>query len=191
MRKANATVNSVLETPSCSCLLTAPTRYRCDVIAGGALDLVTGMGGRLVDLAMAGWEVSAALADGSDARPLRILGIAAVDLDCLLTDAERLRIPQVLAVAGDVWAKDERVRREVRSAAEELRTEVAVWGGSGAIELGAALDQPLSPTRHRISAAGRAFKASALAAVGCPPVFEPAECYWTTGPAPRYIHTCI
>ncbi len=151
------------------------------------MDLVTGTGGRLVDLAMAGWEVSAALVDGSDARPLRILGIAVVDLDFLLTDAERLRIPQVLAVAGAVWAGDERIRREVRSAVAGLRTEVAVWGGGGAIEL----DRPLSPTCHRICAAGRAFKASALAAVGRPPVFEPAECYWTTGPAPRYIHTCI
>ncbi len=149
--------------------------------------MVTGMGGRLVDMAMSGWEVSAVLVDCSDTRPLRILGIAVVDLDCVLPGPDPDRLAQVLTVAGDVWGRDARVRREVRSAVHGLRTEVAVWDGDGAVEL----DRPLSPTRHRISAAGRAFKASALAAAGRPPVFEPTERYWMTGPATSHIHTCI
>ncbi len=183
-----ATVRSMLKSSSDISAGPAPTRYRCDVVAPTALDVVSGMGGRLVDLAMAGWEVTAVLADCSDTRPLRVLGAAVVDLGRFLTSPDRDRIPQVLTVAGDMWGSDERVRREVHIALDELRTEVAVRGCASAIGLDA---RALSPTRHRISAAGRAFKAKALIAAGRSPVFEPTESYWTTAAAESHIHVCI
>ncbi len=186
-----ATLNSALETSSCSCISPAPIRYRCDVIGGTTLDVVSGMGGRLVDLAMAGWEVTAVLTHCSDTRPLRILGAAVVDLDWLVAGSGRGRIPQVLTVASDVCGSDDRVRQEVHSALGQLRTEVAVWGRDGAIELSVELDRVMSPTRHRLSAAGRAFKARALIAAGRSPLFEPTESYWTIAPAAIHIHTCI
>jgi hypothetical protein len=140
---------------------------------------------------MAGWEVTAALADYSDTRPLRIVGAAVVDLDWLLAGLDRHRIPHLLTVAGDVCRSDERVRRGVQNAVDESRIEVAVWGRDGSVGLDAAVGPLLSPARHLISGAGRAFKASALAAVGRPAVFEPSESYWTIGPATSHIHTCI
>ena len=56
-------------------------RYRLDVIAVSALDVVQSAGGWLYDRAMAGWQVTVLLPDGSDARSLRILGVQALDLE--------------------------------------------------------------------------------------------------------------
>jgi hypothetical protein len=153
--------------------------------------VASGIGGRLADLAMAGWEVTAVLADCTDSRPLRILGVAIADLDWLVAGPDRDRCAQVLTVAGDVWGSDDRVRRAVRSALGLRRTEIAVWRRDGAVQLEADLDAVLSPTRHRLSAAGRAFKARALIAAHRPPLFEPTESYWTTGWPGCDIHACI
>jgi len=191
MGRAVATVNKVLDASSRSCSCQAPMRYRCHVIARTALDVVSGVGGRLVDLAMAGWEVTVVLADCSDTRPLRILGAAVVDLDWLEAGARRDRIPQSLNVAGDVYQCEGRVLREVRSTLMQPQTEIAMWGRDGAAELDAELNTRLLPTRHRVSAAGRAFKARALVAAGRPPLFEPTEPYWATASAAAYIHVCI
>jgi len=186
---AMAALNSVPETSSCSCIGPAPTGYRCDVIARTALDVVSSVGGRLVDLAMAGWEVTAVLADCSDPRPLRILGATVVDLDWPAGPG-RDRIPQVLMVAADLCG-DDRVRRLVQSALGQPRTQLAVWGGDGAGGLDAEFGGMLSPTQHRLSAAGRAFKVRALMAARRPPLFEPTESYWAMTPEDIHIHSCI
>jgi hypothetical protein len=166
-------------------------RYRCHVIARTALDVVSGVGGRLVDLAMAGWEVTVALADCSDTRPLRILGAAPVDLDWLEAAAGREGLPQLLNLAGDIDRGDGRVLCGVRSALVQPQTEIATWGRDGAGEIDAEFGTRLLPRCHRLSAAGRAFKARALMAAGRSPLFEPAEPYWAAAPTPVHIHTCI
>src|SRR4051812_15299958 len=68
-------------------------RYRLDVLGVSAVDVVEAAGGWLYDRAMAGWEVTALLAQGGhtrdirdigdsrDTRPLRILGVRALDLN--------------------------------------------------------------------------------------------------------------
>ncbi|HWE91683.1 MAG TPA: hypothetical protein VG317_19635, partial [Pseudonocardiaceae bacterium] len=44
-------------------------RYRLDVVAVSAADVVQSAGGWLYDRVMAGWEVTALLPDGCDTRP--------------------------------------------------------------------------------------------------------------------------
>ena len=56
-------------------------RYRLDVIAASAADAVHSAGGWLYDRAMAGWEVTVLLPQSCDSRPLRILGVGAMDLE--------------------------------------------------------------------------------------------------------------
>ena len=54
--------------------------------------------------------------------------------------------PPLSAVAADVYAADERVRRFV-STSDRSRAEVALWGDTGA------LGQNVSPLSYRLSAA--------------------------------------
>src|ERR1700739_2914666 len=49
-------------------------RYRLDVVAASAADVVQSAGGWLYDRAMAGWEVAVLLPHGGDTRSLRVLG---------------------------------------------------------------------------------------------------------------------
>ena len=56
-------------------------RYRLDVVAASAADAVHSAGGWLYDRAMAGWEVTVLLPQSCDSRPLRILGVRAMDLE--------------------------------------------------------------------------------------------------------------
>ena len=55
--------------------------YRLDVVAASAADVVSSIGGWLYDRARAGWDVHVLLAEHCDHRPLRILGMQAVELD--------------------------------------------------------------------------------------------------------------
>jgi hypothetical protein len=65
-----------------------------------------------------------------------------------------------VAVAADLFASDERVRRGVLGALEQGLTEVTLWGDS----LPAELDDSVGPVAHQLSAAARAFKSQALTA---------------------------
>ena len=51
------------------------------LLAGSAVDVVRSAGGWLYDRVMAGWEVTVLLPHGRDTRPLRILGVRALDLE--------------------------------------------------------------------------------------------------------------
>ncbi|WP_141682184.1 hypothetical protein [Mycobacterium malmoense] len=183
-------MSSAREIRSDSAIGPVPVRYRCDFVARNALDLVTGMGGRLVDLAMAGWQVTAVLADCPDPLPLRVLGAAVVDLDWLDAGPGNDLDPRMLTVASEICG-DVRVRRALRCALGRPDGAVAVWGRGGTAGLDSEYGRTLSPTRHRLSAAGRAFKASALVALRETPVFEPTEAYWATASECDDIHPCI
>ena len=72
--------------------------------------------------------------------------------------------PQTVAVAADLFASDERVRRGVLGALEQGLTEVTLWGDSWPAEL----DDSVGPVAHHLSAAARAFKTQALTAAADP-----------------------
>jgi hypothetical protein len=135
-------------------------RYRLDVVAANAADAVKFAGGWMYDRVMAGWDVTVLLADRTDVRPLQILGVATIDLESALALWEERPHPQTVAVAADLFATDERVRRGVLGALEQGLTEVTLWGESCPAEL----DDSVGPVAHQLSAAARAFKRQALTA---------------------------
>ena len=135
-------------------------RYRLDVVAANAADAVRFAGGWMYDRVMAGWDVTVLLAVRTDDRPLQVLGVAVSDLESALALWDQRPHPQTVAVAADLFASDERVRRGVLGALEQGLTEVTLWGDS----LSAELEDSVGPVAHRLSAAARAFKSQALTA---------------------------
>jgi hypothetical protein len=143
-------------------------RYRLHVIATNVADVVTSLGGLIVDRAMAGWDVTVAVDDTVDDRAIRILGarVAAAGSDGAGSSAR----PQVLAVAGDLFVTNEPVRRLALAARKVHATEVLLWGRRRPPNL----TGKFVPVRHRPSAAAQVFKSHALAARGTFAA-EPAE----------------
>lgn len=135
-------------------------RYRLDVAAADAADAVRFAGGWMYDRVMAGWDVTVLLADRANERPLQILGVATADLESALALWAERPHPQTVAVAADLFASDERVRRGVLGALEQGLTEVTLWGDACPPEL----DDSVGPVAHHLSAAARAFKCQALTA---------------------------
>jgi len=134
-------------------------RYRLDVAAASALDVVQSAGGWLYDRVMAGWEVTVLLPHGCDSRPLRILGLRALDLESAIDSTS-----QSLAVSAEVFAADARVRDRVLRALEQRLTEVALWGDGWPLRV----NHGMTRVQHVLSAAARVFKGHALVAAGMP-----------------------
>ena len=139
-------------------------RYRLDVVAPSALEVVTHAGGWLFDRVMAGWDVTVFIADHADVRPLQILGTQTLGLDCAFAPRDDRPRPQALAVATDLFGTDLRVRRGVLKALDRELTEVTLWGEARSSEL----DETTDSVQHQLSAAARVFKAQALAAAAAP-----------------------
>ena len=137
-------------------------RYRLDVVGGSAVDVVRSAGGWLYDRVMAGWEVTVLLPHGRDTRPLRILGVRALDLESEFEGTGSTS--QSLAVSADVFTADARVRDRVLTALKHRSTEVALWGGGWPLRV----NHGMTRAQHVLSAAARAFKGHALAAAGIP-----------------------
>ncbi len=139
-------------------------RYRLDVVAPNAVDVVRHAGGWLYDRAMAGWDVTVLVGEDIDERPLHVLGARTLDIETALgTWMDRQR-PQTIAVAADVFEADARIREGVLKAIEHGSTEVTLWGESCPADLHRTVDV----VQHELSAAARAFKAHALTAAGLP-----------------------
>ena len=137
-------------------------RYRLDVVAPTVVDAVRFAGGWVYDRVMAGWDVTVLIGGDEDVRPLEILGAEVRDLESVLESWEDRPHPQTVAVAGELFAVDPRVREHVLNALDQGATEVTLWGES----LPAELDESVDSVQHRLSWAARAFKAQALAAAG-------------------------
>lgn len=135
-------------------------RYRLDVVAPTVLDAVRFAGGWIYDRVMAGWDVTVLVGRDEDVRPLQVLGARTLDLESVLESWQERPHPQTVAVAADLFGRDERVRRGVLGALDQGATEVTLWGATLPAELGSSVDS----VEHRLSAAARAFKAQALAA---------------------------
>lgn len=136
-------------------------RYRLDVVAASAGDVVQSAGGWLYDRVMAGWEVSVLLPHGGDARSLRILGVRAFDgarPDLTWSSS------QSLAVSAEAFTADPLVRQKVLASLGDRLTEVALWGDGWPL----GVDRAMTRTQYVLSAAARRFKGYALAAAGLP-----------------------
>lgn len=146
-------------------------RYRLDVIAVSAVDVVRSAGGWLYDRAMAGWQVTVLLPDGADARSLRILGAQAVDFEEQFAAAGSRRASQSLAVSAEAFTADARVRDTVLASLDDRLTEVALWGRAPS-GWPLRVDRGVARAQYALSAAARRFKGHALAAAGidCPAV---------------------
>ncbi|OBJ11513.1 hypothetical protein A5659_04240 [Mycobacterium sp. 1165196.3] len=137
-------------------------RYRLDVVAASAVDVVQSAGGWLYDRAMAGWEVTVLLPRGCDTRSLRILGVRAVDLEPELAGLGEGSTS--LAVSAEAFTADARVRAVVLEALDNRLTEVALWGDGWPLGVARATTR----AQHLLSGAARMFKGYALAAAGIP-----------------------
>jgi hypothetical protein len=140
-------------------------RYRLDVVSPSVPDVVRFAGGWLVDRVMAGWDVTVLIDGAQDLRPLEILGVDTQDLQGALEMWADRPHPQTVAVASELFSADARVRQGVLKALDQGLTEVTLWGEQWPEEL----DDTVGSVRHQLSAAARAFKAQALAAID-PPV---------------------
>ncbi|MFZ0832948.1 MAG: hypothetical protein WAM92_07665 [Mycobacterium sp.] len=136
-------------------------RYRLDIVASSVADVVTFAGGWMFDRVTAGWDVTVLISAGEDVRPIRILGADTLDLETALAMWVQRPHPHTLAVSADVFARDSRIRTVVSEALEHGITEVTLWGESWPSEL----ERTVDSVQHPLSAAARAFKAQALAAV--------------------------
>lgn len=150
-------------------------RYRLDVVASGVAEVVGAAGGWLFDRVMAGWDVTVLVDGDDDIRPLRILGVQTADLEAALRAGQDGPRPDALAVAAEVYARDNRVRRGVQMALASGHTEVTLWGRAWPAEL----TRSIGDVEHRLSVAARAFKAQALAAASAPQDFGDIETFRT------------
>lgn len=142
-------------------------KFRLNVVAPTVADVVTCVGGWLVDRAMLGWDITVLIAQSQqDFRPLHILGAEAVALDSVLTGRTRLPVCDAISVAADLYFGDARVRRHVLRRLDRRRSEFTLWGGDRTTEPdgNAALTKNPVIVEHQLSLAARCFKAHALAA---------------------------
>ncbi|OBF80114.1 hypothetical protein A5791_08970 [Mycobacterium sp. 852002-51163_SCH5372311] len=133
-------------------------RYRLDVVAVSTRDAVCAAGGWMYDRVAAGWEVTVLLPQGWDTRPLRILGVAAVDLESWFTRSAG----QGLAVSAEAFTADATVQARVLKALNHRSTDVALWGDGWPLEV----NRGMTTVQHVLSGAARLFKSHALAAAG-------------------------
>ncbi|HEY7053545.1 MAG TPA: hypothetical protein VH496_15640 [Mycobacterium sp.] len=141
-------------------------RYRLDVVAASVADVVTSAGGWLFDRVTAGWDVAVLLDGDDDRRPLQILGAETLDLETALAMSTQRPRPHTLAVSTALFGSDARIRSGVLDALDHGTTEVTLWGETWPAELNRSVDS----VEHRLSAAARAFKSQALAALELPPL---------------------
>jgi hypothetical protein len=147
-------------------------RYRLDVVAGSAVDVVHSAGGWLYDRVMAGWEVTVLLPGSCDTRPLRILGVAVLDTEAEFVLTAMSSTSHTLAVSAEAFGADPRVRDKVFTSLDDRLTEVALWGQGWPL----GVNRGMTRAQHVLSAAARKFKGYALAAAGIPcALVEPTE----------------
>jgi hypothetical protein len=142
-------------------------KFRLNVVAPTVADVVTHVGGWLVDRAMLGWDITVLIAQSQpDFRPLHILGAEPVALDSVLTGRTRLPVCDAISVDADLYFGDARVRRHVLGRLDGRRSEFTLWGGDWPTESDgcAAVAKTRVIIEHRLSLAARLFKAHAVAA---------------------------
>lgn len=138
--------------------------YRLDVLARGVADIVTHIGGWLIDRALAGWALRAVLAGRpGEVRALRILGLRDADIHVGLAPLEWSPPPKVLAVETNFFDANESVRGAVLDLMRESSTTVMFWGDDAPQQIGLRLQA----VTHHLTHAAAAFKVHAHCVVRC------------------------
>lgn len=135
-------------------------RYRLDVVAASVADVVQSAGGWLYDRVMAGWQVNVLLPQSCDIRPLRILGVQALDPEAQAALAGSTS--HSLAVSAEAFTADAQLREKVLESLGDRMIEVALWGEGWPL----AVNRTTTRAQYVLSAAARRFKGYALAAAG-------------------------
>lgn len=133
-------------------------RYRLDVIASTVADVVWWAGGWLFDRAIAGWDVTAHLAEHTEARALDILGVKSSALEPGFESSESFKAMRALAVAAEMATGDTVIHDAINAALARGDTEIILWGAESSPKL----HRRLTATHHHLSAAARAYKGAAL-----------------------------
>ncbi|MBO0856534.1 MAG: hypothetical protein J2P18_22530 [Nocardia sp.] len=137
-------------------------RYRLGVVAPTVAEVVGCAGGWLFDRGMAGWQVTVIVGDHTGARALQILGADVLDLEEALAATTRRPDLDAVAITGEVFESDQRIRCGVLEVLELGDSELSVLGERCPSELARHVDI----MQHRLSFAAQAFKSQALAALG-------------------------
>lgn len=136
------------------------TRYQLCFVAHDVGELVDLAGGWVCDRTLAGWDVSVALSEPRDLRPLQILGVTTLITHQRFASINDGGATTSIAVAPGIFENNDHVRGAVLQALDQPATEVTFWGPS----IPSDLHGQLARRQHRLSGAARAFKANALAA---------------------------
>ena len=147
-------------------------KYQLDVTARDVTDVVRSAGGWLFDRAMAGWDVNVHLTSECDPRPLQILG---VNLGRRDVDEDSSAPARALAIAAssDAVGDDPELRAAVLRAMKRGVGDVLLWGTSWS----EGVERGVDLVEHQLSAAARAFKGHAFAAVGLAEGVSPTESF--------------
>jgi uncharacterized protein YlxP (DUF503 family) len=143
---------------------TSYTRYQLFVAISDVGEFVASAGGWICDRIQAGWDVSVAVTEPHDLRPLQILGITTVVTDQEFESLSDRGEVAAIAFAAEAFDRDEILRRQVLKALDQGATEVNIWGKA----LPSGLEGRVHRLQHRLSVASRAFKAHAVAAASIP-----------------------
>jgi hypothetical protein len=140
------------------------TRYQLCVAAHDVRELVDLAGGWMCDRVLAGWDVSVALSEPHDLRPLQILGVTTLVTDQRFAAINDGGTTASIAVTPGIFENDDHIRGVVLHALDQPAIEVTFWGPS----IPSDFQDQLARRQHRLSGAARAFKAHALAAAAIP-----------------------
>jgi hypothetical protein len=140
------------------------TRYQLFVVASDVGELVVAAGGWICDRIQAGWDVSVAVTEPHDLRPLQILGITTVVTDQGFESISDRGEVAAIAFAAEAFDRDELLRSLVLNVLDQGAIEVNIWGEN----LPSRLEGRVHRLQHRLSVVSRAFKTHAVAAAPIP-----------------------
>ncbi|MCZ8377336.1 hypothetical protein O6P37_00525 [Mycobacterium sp. CPCC 205372] len=130
-------------------------RYTLDVLAIDATEAVRAAGGLIYDRVREGWAVRVFTLDGSDGRPLRILGAQGSEYEDITALALSPR-RTALALSSAVVSRDDEIYMNTLKRLRRGRAEVILWGDPPS-----EMKHHLIAIEHRLTSAAAAFKASA------------------------------
>ncbi|GAB2824703.1 hypothetical protein GCM10022221_23370 [Actinocorallia aurea] len=122
-------------------------------------------GGWLFDCVMAGWDVTVLTPGKADPTALRILGARPGDLEAAILRSVPGPRPAAVAVEAHLCELEPRVGSLLRKAIDTSTTDIRVWGPAHP----PTFPDAITPVRHHLSTAARAFKTHALATLPAAP----------------------
>jgi len=139
-------------------------RRRLVVVGPTQAEAVRFAGGWLFDRALARWDVRVLTTGRIDPRPLQILGARPMDVLSERVSPERGPWPQAIAIWAELYDSDDRARQLMQEAMENGVEHCMLWADTLPLDS----RRQAVVERYRLSAAARAFKAQAVAAISAP-----------------------